>query len=30
VASATDFNFFPRAAVVAVNQRPGDLGSVCA
>ena len=29
VASATDFNFFARAAVVAVNQRPGDLGSVC-
>ncbi|HUA90344.1 MAG TPA: type III PLP-dependent enzyme [Steroidobacteraceae bacterium] len=27
-ASATDFNFFPRATVVAVNQRPGDAGSV--
>jgi ornithine decarboxylase len=27
-ASATDFNFFPRATVVAVNQRPGDSGSV--
>jgi ornithine decarboxylase len=27
-ASATDFNFFPRATVVAVNQRPGDTGSV--
>jgi ornithine decarboxylase len=29
-ASATDFNFFPRATVVAVNQRPGDAGSVTA
>ena len=27
-ASATDFNFFPRATVVAVNTRPGDGGSV--
>jgi ornithine decarboxylase len=27
-ASATDFNFFPRATVVAVNTRPGDTGSV--
>jgi ornithine decarboxylase len=27
-ASATDFNFFPRSTVVAVNQRPGDTGSV--
>jgi ornithine decarboxylase len=27
-ASATDFNFFPRATVVAVNSEPGDLGSV--
>src|SRR5262249_48509042 len=27
-ASATDFNFFPRATVVAVNRRPGDPGSV--
>jgi ornithine decarboxylase len=25
-ASATDFNFFPRATVVAVNQRPGEPG----
>lgn len=29
-ASATDFNFFPRATVVAVNQRPGDAGSASA
>ncbi|HXZ60377.1 MAG TPA: type III PLP-dependent enzyme [Steroidobacteraceae bacterium] len=27
-ASATEFNFFPRATVVAVNTRPGDGGSV--
>ncbi len=27
-ASATEFNFFPRATVVAVNGRPGDGGSV--
>jgi ornithine decarboxylase len=27
-ASATEFNFFPRATVVAVNQRPGDTGGV--
>jgi ornithine decarboxylase len=27
-ASATQFNFFPRPTVVAVNQRPGDTGSV--
>ena len=27
-ASATDFNFFPRATVVAVNTRPGDGGGV--
>jgi ornithine decarboxylase len=27
-ASATEFNFFPRASVVAVNSRPGDAGSV--
>jgi ornithine decarboxylase len=27
-ASATDFNFFPRATVVAVNTRPGDAGAV--
>ena len=27
-ASASEFNFFPRATVVAVNQRPGDTGSV--
>jgi ornithine decarboxylase len=27
-ASATEFNFFPRATVVAVNTRPGDSGGV--
>ena len=27
-ASASDFNFFPKATVVAVNSRPGDTGSV--
>jgi ornithine decarboxylase len=27
-ASASEFNFFPRATVVAVNTRPGDTGSV--
>ena len=27
-ASATEFNFFPKPTVVAVNQRPGDGGSV--
>ena len=27
-ASATEFNFFPRATVVAVNSRPGDAGGV--
>ena len=27
-ASATEFNFFPRATVVSVNSRPGDSGSV--
>ena len=27
-ASATEFNFFPRATVVAVNSRPGDSGGV--
>jgi ornithine decarboxylase len=27
-ASSTEFNFFPRATVVAVNQRAGDTGSV--
>ncbi|HET7756112.1 MAG TPA: type III PLP-dependent enzyme [Steroidobacteraceae bacterium] len=27
-ASASEFNFFPRAAVVAVNTRAGDAGSV--
>jgi ornithine decarboxylase len=27
-ASATDFNFFPKATVVAVNLTPGDPGSV--
>ncbi len=29
-ACATDFNFFPRATVVAVNAAPGDRGSVAA
>jgi ornithine decarboxylase len=29
-ASASEFNFFPRATVVAVNTRPGDAGSVTA
>ena len=29
-ASATDFNFFPRATVVSVNRRPGDPGTVSA
>ncbi len=27
-ASASEFNFFPRAAIVAVNRRAGDRGSV--
>jgi ornithine decarboxylase len=27
-ASASDFNFFPKATVVAVNMKPGDTGSV--
>lgn len=27
-ASASDFNFFPKATVVAVNEAPGDTGSV--
>jgi ornithine decarboxylase len=27
-ASASEFNFFPRATVVAVNRRPGDAGGV--
>jgi ornithine decarboxylase len=27
-ASATEFNFFPKATVVAVNSHPGDAGSV--
>jgi len=27
-ASASEFNFFPRATVVAVNTRPGDAGGV--
>lgn len=27
-ASASDFNFFPKATVVAVNMQPGDTGSV--
>lgn len=29
-ACSTEFNFFPRATVVAVNARPGDAGSVAA
>jgi ornithine decarboxylase len=29
-ACATEFNFFPRPAVVAVNRRPGDAGGVMA
>ena len=29
-ASATEFNFFPKPTVVAVNRRPGDAGSVTA
>jgi ornithine decarboxylase len=27
-ATASEFNFFPKPAVVSVNERPGDLGSV--
>jgi ornithine decarboxylase len=27
-ASASEFNFFPKATVVAVNEKPGDKGSV--
>jgi len=27
-ASASDFNFFPKATVVAVNETAGDTGSV--
>jgi ornithine decarboxylase len=27
-ASASEFNFFPKATVVAVNRKPGDTGSV--
>jgi ornithine decarboxylase len=27
-ASASEFNFFPKATVVSVNRRPGDNGSV--
>ena len=27
-ASASEFNFFPKATVVAVNTRAGDIGSV--
>ncbi len=27
-ASASEFNFFPKATVVSVNRRPGDLGGV--
>ncbi|HXW73485.1 MAG TPA: type III PLP-dependent enzyme [Steroidobacteraceae bacterium] len=29
-ASASEFNFYPRATVVAVNQCPGDMGTVTA
>jgi len=29
-ASASEFNFFPKATVVAVNTKPGDTGSVAA
>jgi len=29
-ASASEFNFFPKATVVAVNRQPGDLGGVWA
>ena len=29
-ASASEFNFFPRATVVSVNRVPGDTGSVMA
>jgi ornithine decarboxylase len=29
-ASASEFNFFPKATVVAVNTKPGDEGSVTA
>jgi len=29
-ASASEFNLYPRATVVAVNQRPGDMGTVTA
>jgi len=29
-ASASEFNFFPKATVVAVNTQPGDEGSVSA
>jgi ornithine decarboxylase len=27
-ASASEFNFFPKATVVAVNRKPGDQGGV--
>jgi ornithine decarboxylase len=27
-ATASEFNFFPKATVVSVNERPGDLGTV--
>ncbi len=27
-ASASEFNFFPKATVVSVNERPGDIGTV--
>jgi ornithine decarboxylase len=29
-ASASEFNFFPKATVVAVNTHPGDTGGVTA
>jgi ornithine decarboxylase len=29
-ASASDFNFFPKATVIAVNMKPGEAGGVLA
>ena len=29
LATSTEFNFFPRATVVAVNRHPGDAGGAC-
>jgi len=29
-ACSTEFNFYPRATIVAVNTTPGDTGSVSA